>query len=262
MAENRVCVIMQPTYLPWLGYFDLIDQSTVFVFLDNVQFSKQSWQQRNRIRTDKGLEWLTVPVLTKGRRGQLIRDVEIRRSNSFPKDHVRCMEVNYARSPFFHKYFAGFEALLLRNCSTLGELNVGVIRWLASEIGIDARFEVATEIDAQGSRSELLANICEEVGANIYLSPVGSASYLTTEHGAFERKNIEVVFQNFDHPEYRQVFKPFMPYASCIDLLFNAGERSLEIIRSGRRPAITFSKMLEQVPHVTAIHQPETNQHG
>src|SRR5580704_12957199 len=96
--------ISQPTYLPWLGYFDLIDQVDVFVLLDNVQFEKQSWQQRNRIKTPTGLQWLTVPVIFRGRFGQLIKDVEIREAE-FWRNHLRAIELNYRRARFFHQYF-------------------------------------------------------------------------------------------------------------------------------------------------------------
>jgi len=235
---------MQPTYLPWLGYFDLIDQSTVFVFLDDVQFSKQSWQQRNRIRTDKGLGWLTVPVRTKGRHGQLIREVEIRRSNSFPKDHIRTIEQAYSRSPFYKTYFPRLRELLSVEESLLCTLNISFIQWLANELGIKSRLEVSSELRAEGKRSELLADICLRVGANVYLSPMGSAQYLTVERQVFEKNNIEVLFHNFSHPTYRQVYRPFMPQAAAIDLLFNEGARSLEIIRSGRRASFTVEDIL------------------
>jgi len=237
---------MQPTYLPWLGYFDLIDQSTVFVFLDNVQFSKQSWQQRNRIRTDKGMGWLTVPVRTKGRHGQLIREVEIRRSNSFPKDHIRTIEQAYSKGLFFKTYFPRLRELLSVEESSLCRLNISFIQWLANELGINSRLEVTSALRAEGKRSELLADICLRVGANVYLSPMGSAEYLTVERQTFEQNNIEILFHNFSHPTYRQVYPPFMPHAAAIDLLFNEGTKSLEIIRSGRRPSFTLEDIMRQ----------------
>ncbi len=103
--------IAQPTYLPWLGYFDLLDQVDKFVLLDTVQFEKQSWQQRNRIKTPTGLMWLTVPVVFRGRLGQRIVDVEIREPE-FCRDHLRAVELNYRRAPFFGDYYPAFCELL------------------------------------------------------------------------------------------------------------------------------------------------------
>lgn len=240
-------VIMQPTYLPWIGYFDLIDQSDVFVFLDNVQFNKRSWQQRNRIRTAKGLEWLTVPVYTKGRRHQLISEVQIVLGSSFPEDHVKAVKFNYAKASYFESYFSEFQAILLSSGSSLSELNQKLIRWLAEKFGLETRFETSSSLKVNGRRSELLANICEAVGATTYLSPVGSADYLLEEQEQFSKRGISVFLQGYAHPKYRQVFSPFMPFACALDLLLNEGPKSIEIIRSGRKKRLSLEEYSESV---------------
>ena len=242
----QTAVIIQPTYLPWLGYFDLIDQSTVFVFLDNVQFQKRSWQQRNQIRTPKGLEWLTIPVSVKGRYHQLIREVEIMQSSSFPHDHIRAIELNYRRAPYFNNYFPKLREILSEEETLLHKLNIRLIHWLASEIGIEAKFELSSQFPAQGRRSELLVDVCKAVDAHRYFSPIGSATYLSEEREVFRRNSIEVLFHNYDHPEYQQAFEPFIPYASAIDLLFNEGSNSLDVIRSGRKEPLTPQDILER----------------
>lgn len=262
MAENRVCVIMQPTYLPWLGYFDLIDQSTVFVILDNVQFEKQSWQQRNRVRTAKGLDWLTVPVKMTGRSQQLIRETEIVLPSFFPSKHLHVINQNYLRSPHFDDYWDKLREILTDGEHLLCRMNMRLIQWLSSEMGLSAHFELSSELAAKGKRSDLLVAICKHFGAETYLSPVGSAVYLTTEYGIFEDNSIQVVFQNFHHPTYRQVHEPFVPYASVLDLLFNEGPEALEIIRSGRRPVITLEQMLAKAPDFTDTNQTEINRYG
>ena len=236
---------MQPTYLPWLGYFDLIDQSTIFVFLENVQFEKRSWQQRNQIRTPKGLEWLTIPVNVKGRYNQLVREVEIVQSSAFPHDHIRAIEFYYRRAPYFNNYFPKLKEILTEEVTLLCKLTIRLIRWIASEIGINAKFELGSQFPAHGPRSELLVDICKAVDAHRYLSPIGSAAYLSTEYEIFHQNNIEVLFQNYDHPEYPQVYQPFIPYASAIDLLFNHGSKSLDVIRSGRKEPLTLLDILE-----------------
>jgi len=226
--------IAQPTYLPWLGYFDLIDQVDAFVFLDNVQFEKQSWQQRNRIKTPTGLQWLTVPVAFRGRFGQLIQDVEVRDCD-FWRNHLRAIELNYRRSPFFDDYFPELSARL--SCSQgahLSDLNVRVIEWFMNVLGIQTPLSFSSSLGQAGKRTELLANLCSALGATQYISPLGSAVYLLKEIDVLLNRSIEVVFQNYAHPQYRQMFPPFCPYASAMDLLFNEGPHSLEVIRQGR----------------------------
>jgi hypothetical protein len=230
--------IAQPTYLPWLGYFDLIDQVDAFVILDSVQFEKQSWQQRNRIKTPTGLQWLTVPVAFRGRFGQLIQDVEIRDCD-FAGHHLRAVELNYRRAPCFDDYFPELSGKLrCSEGSRLVDLNVRLIEWFMSVLRIRTPLFLSSRLEQPGKRTQLLANICACLGASEYISPLGSAVYLLQEIDIFQRRSIEVVFQNYEHPIYRQMFPPFVPYASILDLLFNEGDRSLEIVRSGRRDAL------------------------
>lgn len=229
--------IMQPTYLPWLGYFDLLDQVDKFILLDNVQFEKRSWQQRNRIKTPNGLQWLTVPVVSRGRRDQRILEVKILEAE-FWRDHLRSVEVNYRRAPFFDRYFESMSQRIRSesNDLSLAQLTIGMLLWFAEVIGIQTATVRASGLSLQGKRSSLLAGICTSVGATDYLSPLGSADYLLSELATFSERGIAVTFQNYEHPVYQQQFPPFEPYACVLDLLFNEGERAREIIRSGRRP--------------------------
>lgn len=227
--------INQPTYLPWMGYFDLIDQVDLFVILDNVQFAKQSWQQRNRIRTDKGLQWLTVPVAFRGRHGQLIKDVEIR-DPEFSRAHLRAIELAYRRSPFFLRYFPALKQRLeeLRD-GLLLNLNLELIGWALGVLKIKTPLIPASSLAVSGKRTELLASICEAVGASEYISPSGSAEYLLAEQDVLRQRGVDICFQNYEHPQYRQAFAPFEPFASVIDLIFNHGDEAAAIMRGGRR---------------------------
>jgi hypothetical protein len=239
--------ISQPTYLPWIGYFDLIDQVDLFVFLDNVQFEKQSWQQRNRIKTAVGLQWLTTPVIFRGRFGQLIKDVAIRDSQ-FCRSHIRSVELAYRRSPYFGQHFSEFSDRLRALCEgSLVELNIGLIDWIMGVLGIRTPTVRASALLATGKRTELLASICGAVGATKYISPVGSAVYLLGEQDHLNRANVEILFQNYRHPEYRQVYTPFEPYASVVDLLFNCGTEALKILRTGRGAPYSV-KQLSAIP--------------
>lgn len=226
---------MQPTYLPWLGYFDLMDQSDVFVFLDSVQFDKRSWQQRNRIKSPSGELMLTIPVFSKGKRDQVICEVEIDLTSNFEEKHIKTLEHHYRKAPFFERYTNEIAAILRKRHRYLAELTIELITWLKDTVSIETELVKSSSLGVQGRKVELLTNICKSVGAERYLTPVGSKAYID-ENNIFPQNNIELEYQNFEHPVYKQLHGDFIPYLSVIDLLFNEGERSLEIVRSGRRP--------------------------
>lgn len=232
----RTCVIAQPTFIPWIGWFDLADQADVMIILDDVQFSKQSWQQRNRLRTPEGLGFLSVSVKSAGRSHQLINEVELANESSVEK-LLRTIQGYYARAPFFREHFPGLGASMREGAATgkLAELNISVIRWIMQTLGIDVPLVRSSELEMEGKRGEYVAALCEKVGANRYLSPAGAEDYLLEDRAAFDSRGIPVELQVYEHPEYRQCFKPFEPYASVLDLIFNTGPEALEILRSGRR---------------------------
>jgi hypothetical protein len=238
--------ISQPTYLPWLGYFDLLDQVDRFVLLDSVQFEKRSWQQRNRIKTPTGLQWLTVPVISRGKTGQHIADVEIR--EGFWRDHLRAIELNYRRAPFFDRYYGAVSDLMRSGVPSLrlAALTISLLRWFAEVMEIRTPMLRSSELPVEGKRTNLLAEICGSLGATTYLSPLGSAEYLLNELSILTGRGTEVRFQHYEHPAYRQLFPPFQPYACILDLLFNEGDNALAIIRSGRRPPF--------LPREAALH--------
>lgn len=229
--------ILQPTFLPWLGWFDIADQVDLLLILDDVAFSKQSWQQRNRLRTLQGLEYVTVPIRSAGRMGQAIRDTETVGLH-FVQKLERAISGSYARAPYFKTLFLDFCEALRKSAESgrLSDLNTGLIEWLFSALGIPTPWQSSSTLNTQGKRGEYVAALCEAVGANDYLSPAGAETYLLEDRAAFDRRHIEVWLHEYDHPEYQQAFAPFMPYASTLDLLFNEGPRALDIIRSGRRP--------------------------
>ncbi|WP_448254742.1 WbqC family protein [Ottowia oryzae] len=227
--------ILQPTFLPWLGWFDIADQVDMLIMLDDVAFAKQSWQQRNRLRTTHQLEYVTVPVRSAGRSGQPILDVEI----SDPRFAVkleRTIAGSYARTPYYGSLFPAFCQILRKFSSTglLSKLNLGLLGWFFSNLGISTPWQVSSRLNVAGKRGEYVAALCEALGADEYLSPVGAEEYLLEDRDAFDKRDIKVWLHEYAHPEYRQAFQPFIPYASTLDLVFNEGPRALDIIRSGR----------------------------
>ena len=222
--------IMQPTYLPWSGYFGLMLSVDAFVLLDSVQFTRRSWQQRNQIKTANGAQWLSVPVLSKGKRDQLICEVELDQGSGFAAKHRRSIEMSYAKSPHFKQYADTLLPLLDNNSPLLADLTISLILQLKAQLGITTRVLRSSELDGSGAKADLLASLCKQIGATAYVSPPGSKEYLD-ESGAFEQIGVPVRYYEFKHPEYPQPFGEFLPYMSIIDMLFNCGERSAELIR-------------------------------
>jgi hypothetical protein len=228
-ARKRVA-IMQPTYLPWVGYFGLMLSVDAFILLDSVQFSKRSWQQRNQIKTPSGPQWLTVPVLSKGKREQLISEVRIDASRQFHLDHLKSLELNYRKAPFFAEMFPAIRQVLSAPPESLSVLDIELIRGIRDALGITTPLLLSSEFEAKGENAILLANICSEVGATEYVSPPGSKVYLD-ESDAFSRQNMQVKFFQFQHPAYVQQHGEFLPYMSAVDLLFNCGAAGRAIIQ-------------------------------
>lgn len=228
-------VIMQPTYMPWIGYLDLIDRADVFVLLDDVGYSHQSWQQRNRIKTSNGLAWLTVPVHRSGKSGQHLNEVMIANPRFWHK-HLNSITSNYARAPYFTYHIGALKRLFQGTVppSHLAALNISIIKEFAAWSGISTQFIRSSKLSIIGSRTERLISICRSLQAHTYLSPIGAFNYLAGDGGQFEKAGLKLRFQNYEHPSYTQCFPPFLPYASAIDLLLNEGNSAADIIRKGR----------------------------
>lgn len=222
--------IMQPTYIPWVGYFSLIDKVDVFIFLDSVQFAKRSWQQRNKIKTVKEPIWLTVPVLSKGKQSQLINEVELDVSGAFPDKHIASLESNYHKAPYYSQYSSDVFHILQKRHKHLVALTVELIEWVCIEIGITTVIQRSSMMENAGMKADLLAMLCEQVNATEYISAPGSKDYLS-ESDAFRKCGIPITYHDYTHPEYRQLFGEFVPYMSILDLLFNIGPDSLSVIR-------------------------------
>lgn len=207
--------------------------SDIFVLLDNVPYSKNDFQNRNRIRTsgtDNGWCWLTVPVLTKGRFGQSINEVEINNADiAWRKRCWNSIRYNYTRAKHFNEYKDFFlDLYLVKSWDKLADLNIYIIEHLKQVLEIDVKLVPASNLSISGSGTELLLEICQELGAETYISGRFGKDYLNEE--LFNRQGIQVVYQEFQHPKYPQVYEPFIPNLSVIDLSFNCGKRSREII--------------------------------
>lgn len=223
-----ILAVHQPQYLPWLGYFHKMMQADVFCFLDNVQYKKNEWQNRNRIKTAQNWQWITVPVCF--RFPQKINEVEINTKPPWIKKHLQALVTNYSKAPYFEPYFSAFEACFCREWKWLSELNIFLIEHLKALLGLQQKQTIlASELSLSNDPTGRLVDICKSVGADTYLAGQDGANYMDLEQ--FEKNSINVVFQEFQHPVYPQLFSEFQSHLSIVDLLFNCGPQSAEIIR-------------------------------
>lgn len=221
----------QPQYLPWLGFFEKIDRADRFVLLDDVQYKKNEWQNRNRIKTPKGPQWLTVPV--KAHLGQKINEVPIDNSKSWVKDHLKSLETNYHRAPFFEKIFPQIEKVLTqKEWDFLGGLNIALIKTLLNLLEIpENKIVLSSSLKIKGKSTQRLVEIGQTLEAFTYLSGQDGEKYLDLE--LFNQAQIKVAFQQYQHPVYAQLFDDFQSHLSVVDLLFNCGPKSLSVLRKG-----------------------------
>jgi hypothetical protein len=212
---------MQPTYLPWLGYFDLIEKADVFVFLNHVQFSKQSWQQRNKIRDKNGELILTIPIKHGNHKDTLIKDVLIDTTKKPLIKHLKSIEMNYRKAKNFPVVMEELQKIYLDDYETLQELNIDLIKLGCKLQNISSEFVLSSDLDVQGQKVDALIDICKKLEATHYLSPVGSKDYID-ENNIFAANNISLEYQNYKHPVYQQRdFDNFISHLSFIDYLFN-----------------------------------------
>lgn len=232
MSAKKIA-IMQPTYLPWVGYFALMDAVDEFVLLDDVQFARRSWQQRNQIKGPAGAIMLTVPVLKKGKRDQLVNEAEINTESDEAKKHARSIELAYAKAPYWAKYSAGLLTEITKPRPLLADYNITLIERIRDDLGIKTTLLRSSTLPIDGKREDRLVSICQERQAAVYISPTGSSDYLS-ESDAFQRAGIKLLYNDYKHPaSYPQLHGEFVSHLSAIDLLLNCGEKSLEILRSG-----------------------------
>lgn len=235
-----ICAVMQPTYFPWCGYFDLIDSVDTFVFLDDVKIEKSGWHVRNQIKSASGALVLSLSVkLPNGRMETMINQAELNLNHPWKKKHLKSIYSNYRKSAYFDSMYPYIESLVLSEEYMLSSFNIFLIKSISSKLGIETSFVLSSEMSGiDGVKDDRLVDICKRLEASQYLSPVGSAAYLEqyTPGGAISREGIELYYHQFEHPFYKQLFGEFLSHMSILDMLFNCGfERSLELIRSGRK---------------------------
>ena len=221
-----------------MGYFGMLDAADIFVFYDDVQFSAQSWQQRNRIRNSQGSMWLTVPIVRQY--GSRICDTRINNSTNWKKKHWESIKQGYSKAPFFTKYASIFQEIYNTEWEYLADLNICLIKKIADVMGLKTKFIISSEIKVEGVKTERLINILKKIGATEYISGPGAKDYIEVDR--FKESGIRLYWYEFEHPAYPQRGDEFVPYLSLIDLLLNTGGGAVTYVREGSQNALVLDK--------------------
>ncbi|MBB1556972.1 MAG: WbqC family protein [candidate division SR1 bacterium] len=222
------CSIHQPNYIPYLGLFNKIYLSDIFVFYDNAQFTKGDYHNRNKVKGANGEVLLSLPV--KVSLGQKINEVSF--DNKILRKHWTTIEQSYKKAPYFNTYGEEIRRKIYETEETnIAKFNIETIIFLSRLIGIErTSFITLSEIlpDLEHSSTKALVDICKEIGSDFYISGAGGRGYV--EADLFSDAKIELVFQEYKHPVYSQLWGDFLPYMSILDLIFNEGPNSLSFI--------------------------------
>jgi hypothetical protein len=234
---GKTVAVIQSNYIPWKGYFDIVGLADELILYDEVQYTKNDWRNRNRIKTPNGLTWLTIPVKHSGRFGQRICDTEVRDS-LWRRKHWLSLAQSYAKAPFFEYYRADFEeAYLHRDESMLSQINRIFIELVCRLLGIGTRISWSMQYESGTGRSERLVNLCKAVGGTEYFSGPAARSYIDPE--VFERGGITLRYMDYSgYPAYPQLHGEFEHAVSILDLLFNTGPQALRYMKSLKAVAV------------------------
>lgn len=225
------CVILQPSYLPWRGYFHLIYKADIFVFYDDVQYDKRGWRNRNRVKSPKGTQWLTIPVMSKGSRSNrfLINQIQVNWDEKWNLKHWRTLNHLYSKAPYFTRYAPMLEEFYQQHPKFLADFTIDLTTALAKEFGINrTKFIRSSSLGVVGSKTDRLVKILKQLGATYYISGPAAKEYI--EKDKLYSEGISLEYMNYDYREYNQLYPPFDPQVSILDLLFMTGPQAPKYI--------------------------------
>ena len=226
-----ICVILQPSYIPWRGYFHQIHKADVFVFYDDVQYDKHGWRNRNRIKTPNGSQWLTIPVDTRGvtTRHIPINQIRVIWNRPWNQVHWKTLQQCYSKAPYFPQYAPLLKDFYERRPTFLADFTIDLTIALAHELGIThTQFVRTSQLGATGQKTDRLIWILENLGATHYVTGPSARDYI--EGDKFQAAGIELEYMHYDYPEYPQLYPPFDPQVSVLDLLFMNGPAASQYI--------------------------------
>lgn len=221
----RKIAILQSNYLPWKGVFDMIHRVDLFVFCEDVQYTKKDWRNRNKIMTSNGPTWLTVPVKSKNRRDQLIYQAEICDQYDWQRIHFKSFQTNYARALFYREYKWIIEDIYIsRKWKNLSNLNIYTTKLISNVLEIKTEFINSLDLNSKGKKDDKIIDICKKLNADYYLSGPAAKSYIDPQK--FKDEKITLSYIDYEYPEYNQLHKPFNHFVTILDLIFNCGDKS------------------------------------
>lgn len=226
----KLITIRQPGYLPYLGFFKKIESCDIFVFLDDVQFEKNDWDNRNKIKTIDGSAWLTIPVIHKF--GTKLNEIKIDNNQNWNKKHRKTIEMNYQKSKYFSKYWKDIDLILSQKWEKLVDLNFEFITYFMRKLEIATPTIKSSELKIDKVGSDRLLEICKKMDSDTYLSGELGTNYLN--ENIFSKNNIDIIYEKFIHPTYKQIHGEFLPFMSIIDILFNEGENAAKILKESK----------------------------
>jgi len=226
--------VIQSNFLPWRGYFDFIREVDLFIAHDDLQYTKGDWRNRNRIKTRRGSEWITVPVSYR-KTSQLIEETPVDYSTPWAQKILNRIRESYRRAPHFEPYFSELTDLLTQTAASISDLNLSLIHWVCRHLEIETPIRMSREYRPQGAKTERLIGILQQVKATTYLSGPAAQAYLMPE--MFEQAGIQLEFKQYDYPDYEQLYPPYDPAVSVIDLLFMKGRDSIVYLESKEKQA-------------------------
>ena len=221
----RKIAILQSNYLPWKGVFDIIHRVDLFVFHEDVQYTKQDWRNRNRILNQNGLSWITVPIKKSNRKDQLIYQVEISNEYNWQKKHFNLFQANYGKAPYHKEYKWIIEEIYLnKKWKNLSNLNIYLTKLICNTLGIKTKFINSLDLNCKGEKDDKVINICKKLDADYYLSGPAAKNYINPQK--FKDEKIVLDYIDYEYPEYNQMHKPFSHFVTILDLIFNCGDKS------------------------------------
>lgn len=232
----------QPAYMPWLGYFHKIALADKFVMLDSVQFEKNSFTNRNKIKTSNGEAWLTIPVEMKGHLDKQINEIQMDSRSNWKKKHWNTLLLNYKKAPHFEKYAGFFEKYYLNETNNLYDFIQASSNFFFEELKIVPETKKLSELNIESKKQDLIIDLCKRTDSNAFVFGALGKNY--ADKDLFDSNNISISFQEYKHPSYQQLWGAFVPYMGVIDALFNLGaERTREVIFEGNITKMELEKV-------------------
>jgi len=219
--------IVQPSFLPWKGFFDIINEVDIFVHLDCVQYTRNDWRNRNRIKTTFGTQWITVPVVKHYRETKII-DIKISYESDWRNKHLEIINQAYRKSAYFREYSWIINDIYSQRFEKLSDLNIYATELICKLLSIKTKFLRSSDLNVIGSNEDKLISIVERLGAKEYVSGPSAVQYISEKK--WIEKGIKIIYKTYDYPEYNQLWNGFFHDVSIIDLLFNKGPHSVDMI--------------------------------